>query len=402
MNLASAPMQPLETVDRRVLGAIRFVDALSGLPVNGFMRLEARSATVIRPSGTTPVPLGPDGVRFVRNRTGRFVIERAPLFEDYTNEFLSPTVPPSLENGILRLRLALVTAAPGYLAQEFDFDLPRSLSADAATALHGTDDVTGLTLSDAPFAVPVVNGQFSVSGQAVTVSTGDTLGQIFAAINTATSDAATARYDAAADQIVLTSTSPLVLGAPADTSNFLVAARLSTNGRKVVRSQDRIAASVFVPLDVPLFRSPSARSENSWIIVRARVVKTGTGEPLPGVLVRVFRSPRAPTDAPIGFGLSDWRVPTTGESFIAVAGIPRFWPGSGSSVVETEQPIAFEAVRDPSFTGAPDQLPCVTSLLSGSKSGLILAPDLSPPVPAPAPVRNVSACREYAVTLTMP
>lgn len=398
MNLAAAPLQMLESLDRRMLGALRFVDAVSGLPVNGLMRIGTRGATEIRPRGSEALPLYPGEVRFVRNRAGLFIIVRAPLFNDYAGEFLAPEVPVSLQGGILRLRLALTTVDAGYLPQEFDYDLPRSLSAGSAAVLHSSGNVDGLVLEDAPFSVPIIGGQFTVNGQTIAVQTNDTLAQVFTEITTATGGAVTGVYDAAADQIVLTGNAPIALGGSADTSNFLVISRLAANGRQVVRSHGRVAGSVFAPLDVPLFRSPSARAESGWIVVRTRVVKTGTGVPLPGVLVRVFRSPRMPLDAPVGLGLSDWRGRASGEALVTITGIPRFRPGSGDSVVETEQPVEFEAVRDPSFTGATEQLPQVTSLLSGSGPGQIIA---SPAVSVPASM-NVHAGGEYTVTLTMP
>lgn len=394
MNLA-ATMPVLEAVERRILGALRFVDAVSGLPVNGSMRIEARGALLIRPSGNTILPLVPGKVQFLQNRLGLFVIKRAPLFDDYANEFMAPAAPDSLQNSILRLRLALVTTDANYLPQEFDYDLPRSLAAGPAT-------VYDVPLKEAAFSIPITGGQITVNGQAVAVRTDDTLTDVFAAIATATNGAVTGAYDTAADQIILTGKITILLGSAADTSNFLVAARLSTNGRQVVCSHGRVRGSIFLPLDIPLFRSTSARAESSWVILRTRVVKAGTGKPLPGVLVRVYRSPRTEGDTPIGMGLSDWRDRTIGEALVAVADIPRFRPGSGATVVETEQPVEFEAVRNPSFTGVGDQLPHCTSLLSGSGPGQIISPSSSAAIQPPAEIMNVRAGAEYIVTLTMP
>jgi hypothetical protein len=402
MNLSAAPMHTLESVDRRVLAALRFVDAISGLPVGAPVGVEARGATAIRPSGTTVLSLVPDQVRLVRNRSGLMVITRAPWFDDYENEFVEPEPPGTLQNGIMRLRLAVTANDTGYLPQEFDIDLPRALSTTAATALHASGDVSGLVLSDAPFCVPIMGGQFTVNGQGVAIHSDDTLEEVFATITAATAGAVTGAYDATADQIVVTGTAPITLGSAADTSNFLVAARLATNGRSVVRSHGRVAGSIFVPMDVPLFRSPSAGAESGWVILRARMARTGTGQPLPGALVRVFRSPRAGADRPIGLGLSDWRGTATGEALVTIAGIRRHWPGAGDAVVETEQPIEFETVRDPLFTGAKNQLPHATALMSVGKAGMMVAPSVVPAVPAPAAIMNVRSGGEYVVTLTMP
>lgn len=66
----------LEHVERRVLGAVIFIDATTGTRVRGPLRVEAR------------------GVRFVRNRSGCYVVFGAPGFRAYTDSFrVQPVVP---------------------------------------------------------------------------------------------------------------------------------------------------------------------------------------------------------------------------------------------------------------------------------------------------------------------
>ena len=404
-ELASAPLKLLGSSDRRIPGAFRFVDAVSGLPVSGRAKIEAIGAGIINAAGETPVVMRPDEVTVIRNNSGVQVLTRAPLFEAYCGEFEHPAVATALQNGLLRLHLRVTFGNGNYLPQEFDIDLPRSLTSDA-TALHTSDDVSTLVISEAPFALPVTAGSFTVNGHAIVLHTDDTLAEVFSAIATGTGSAVTAAYSSASDQIVLTGTAAITLGAGGDDCNFLVAARLAANGRKIVRSHGRIAGSVFHPLEVPVFRSPSSPAESGWAVIHASVVQTGTGTPLPGVLVRAFKSPRAAGDLPIGSGMSEWReaanIGKTGELLLPVAGISRFWPGAGATVIESEQTVEFETIRDPTFTGDTGSMPNCTALLNSSSADCVTAPDVTPPVPAPASTVTIRSGGEYVITLTMP
>jgi hypothetical protein len=172
--------------------------------------------------------------------------------------------------------------------------------------------------------------------------------------------------------------------------------------------------SVLRPQPVPLFRAPNAPVQDGWALLRVLVTQTGTSSPekrLPGVLVRVFRAPRADADGPIGEGMTDWRGDITGEALVPVLGILRFRPGDGDDVIETGQSIVFEATRHEGFTGAAGQLPDVPALLAGTGAGVIRPPAIpqgsalrvlrpEPTVP-PAPLR-VQPGREYTVHLAMP
>jgi len=92
-----------ENVDHRALGAIRFLDEETRLPVRGALRVEG------------------DGLRFVRNLSGLHVITSAPGFEDYADSFLVPqTVPPATT-------FHLVASDPSrkYLSRRFSVQLPR-------------------------------------------------------------------------------------------------------------------------------------------------------------------------------------------------------------------------------------------------------------------------------------
>ncbi|MGB8166515.1 MAG: hypothetical protein WCF18_03420 [Chthoniobacteraceae bacterium] len=300
MNFAPPFYRVVEHVDRRALGAVQLVDAVTRLPVAAGAKVEVRHAALAGVGAPVAVPLSARRVQVVQNRSGLLVILRAPFFDDYSDSFDDPPNPPETPAGTrLRLRLAVIDAGPSYLPQEFDFELPRPL--------------------------------------------------------------------------------------------------------------DRtVAENVFQPRVVELFRAPGAPVLGGWSVLRVRVTQEGTAKPLPGVLVRVYRGPRA-TDAPIGQGMSEWRGDLRGEALVAVADLPRFRPGGGANVFETSQSVHLEATRDTAFSGAREQFPDMTKIISGTAPGIIRRrSDLpaGPPPPAlavnpPAPL-DIRPGRETAIDLTMP
>lgn len=171
--------------------------------------------------------------------------------------------------------------------------------------------------------------------------------------------------------------------------------------------------SVFQPQPVRLFRAPHATVQDGWAVLRVCVTQAGISppRPLPGVLVRVFASPRGPADRPIGEGLTEWRGGVAGEALVPVIGVQRFRPGAGPNVIESDQAIVFDVVRHGGFTGAAGQLPDVPALLAGTGAGLIRPPTspagsqltiLRPTGITPATPMRVEAAREYVVHLAMP
>lgn len=299
MNLAVLPHRRIETVDRRVLGAVQFVDAVTGLPIVVPDTVEVRGATV--EGAPVDVALHEHAVRLRQNRGGLVVIFSAPFFDTYASTLDDPFPPPQTVADPLRLRLAVTDAGPSYLPQEFLVDLPRTLDPDAAD-------------------------------------------------------------------------------------------------------------SVFQPQRVGLFRAPNAPVQDGWAVLRVRVTAAGVTpvNPLPGVLLRVFRSPRGVGDRPIGAGMTEWRGDVRGEALVPVADIQRFRPGAGARVIETDQAIELEATRHSGFTGAAAQLPDVPALAAGTGAGLIRPP--SQPLnslleivrPTTPPPIRVQAGREYVVHLAMP
>jgi hypothetical protein len=298
MNLALLPHHRIEAADRRVLGALQFVDAVTGLPIAAPAQVEVRGAEIA--GVPVDVALHENAVRLRQNRAGLVVIFSAPFFDTYTNTVDAPATPAQTAADPLRLRLAVVDAGPSYLPQEFFVDLPRSLDPDAPGA-------------------------------------------------------------------------------------------------------------VFNPVRIGLFRAPNASMLDGWAVLR--VLVTAAGAPatrLPGVLIRVFRAPRAAEDLPIGVGMTDWRGGIIGEAVVPVADIQRFRPGAGASVIETDQAIEIEATRHNGFTGAGAALPLASALVAGSGAGVVRPPNAPPGsslqvlLPAAPPPLRVQAGREYVVHLAMP
>lgn len=108
--------------------------------------------------------------------------------------------------------------------------------AEIGSALHNSSDVSSLTLSTLRTATAVTAGTFSVNGQPVTVSTADSLEEVFQAISDATGGAVTASYTPGTDKVTLASAGEIVLGAANDTSNFFSVFKLANNGTGTVTS----------------------------------------------------------------------------------------------------------------------------------------------------------------------
>lgn len=145
--------------------------------------------------------------------------------------------------------LATVTADSGAGIGTYNFNVTKLASAavlegtaGASGTLSPTGDVSTLTLSSAPFATPVTAGTFTVNGQQITITTGETLQDVFTQISTATNSNVTASYSATNDEITLSSSSPIVLGSDTDTSNFLQVAQLYNNGGNTITSATKLGA----------------------------------------------------------------------------------------------------------------------------------------------------------------
>jgi len=154
-------------------------------------------------------------------------------YEDRTTNLSNPSV-------------ANVTASNGTPLGSFTLDVT-SLASDsvqvgktASAPLSTTNDVSNVVLSSAGFATPVTAGTFTVNGQTITVTTSESLQDVFNDINTATGGAVTGSYNPTTDEITLSSSSAITLGSDTDTSNFLQAAELYNNGGDTVTSSSAL------------------------------------------------------------------------------------------------------------------------------------------------------------------
>lgn len=116
----------------------------------------------------------------------------------------------------------------------------RNGAADIGSGLSPTTDVSATTLANLPIGNAITPGTFTINGKQVTVALTDSLATVFSAIATATGNAVTAAYDPGTDQITLTGTGEVVLGAANDTSNFFRALKLNNNGTNTVTSSARL------------------------------------------------------------------------------------------------------------------------------------------------------------------
>jgi flagellar hook-associated protein 2 len=115
-------------------------------------------------------------------------------------------------------------------------------TADIASGLAPTNDVSGTTLATLPLAASATAGIFTINGSQITVDLADSLQDVFDAISTATGGSVTAAYDAGSDKITLSSASTITLGAANDTSNLLSALRLSNNGTGTIASASAVGS----------------------------------------------------------------------------------------------------------------------------------------------------------------
>jgi flagellar hook-associated protein 2 len=143
------------------------------------------------------------------------------------------------------------TAAPNTNLGQYTFDVTKlattsvlSGASNVGAHLSATSDVSGVTIGTMNVATPVTPGVFTIDGAQVTVTQGESLQDVFTAINTQTDNGVTASYDPTSDTIQLASTTsaPITLGAENDTSNFLSSMGLYNNGTGTINSANALGS----------------------------------------------------------------------------------------------------------------------------------------------------------------
>jgi hypothetical protein len=119
-----------EVLDARILGAFRFVDATTALPVRG------------------PLHVTGTNVRFHRNRHDTYVITDRPGFEAYSASFPRPAAVPAATS------VAFEVADPrrAYLPRRFQFALPRDTDPDHAANADAIFRAANVRLFASPIA----------------------------------------------------------------------------------------------------------------------------------------------------------------------------------------------------------------------------------------------------------
>jgi flagellar hook-associated protein 2 len=145
--------------------------------------------------------------------------------------------------------LGTATASAGATVGQYKFNITQLATASrqlgtagAGSALGTTPDLSGITVGDAPFANTITAGTFTVNGKQISIESTDSLASVFTKISDATGGDVTASYDPNTDKISLSSASSIVLGTVTDTSNFLQAARLTSNNQSTITSDGELGA----------------------------------------------------------------------------------------------------------------------------------------------------------------
>jgi hypothetical protein len=98
------------------------------------------------------------------------------------------------------------------------------------------------------------------------------------------------------------------------------------------------ADSLFRPVDIELYRSPTAACGVNWAALRVSLSDAGSGDALGGALLRVVSN-----DTVLARGVTDWR----GEALVPVVGIAVMtWSENADAVTATGVDATLEALYD--------------------------------------------------------
>ncbi|MGH6902757.1 MAG: hypothetical protein ACREIR_08455, partial [Geminicoccaceae bacterium] len=121
-----ASLYHIERLDRRVLGAVRLIDGVTGRPI------------------ARPLTVAADGSRFLRNREGLYVIREAPGLAAHLSQFDQPPAAPAPGTAAIE-RLRIEDPLGQYLPRLARVPLPRApVPAAGEPDLFEPEDVTML------------------------------------------------------------------------------------------------------------------------------------------------------------------------------------------------------------------------------------------------------------------
>ena len=148
-------------------------------------------------------------------------------YDDVEQNFLTASASSTTNNGIYNINILALASRTTRLGSE-----------GIGKKVADTSDVSGVILSDLSIGTSITEGKFTVNEKTIEIARTDSLQDVFDKINTATSGEVTGSYDQNTDKITLTSSgNPINLGVATDTSNFLTAAKLYSNGTTSTSSQ---------------------------------------------------------------------------------------------------------------------------------------------------------------------
>jgi hypothetical protein len=143
-----------ELSDRRVLGALRFTDAVTALPIDA------------------PLTVTAPGVRWILNRRAQWVIASAPGMATHETEFLTPPVTPPL--GDVVVSFAVSDPSGRWLPRVGSIALPRDPDAAHAGQAQSLFAVQDIPMYPAP-AAPTQRGWAVVRASVAGSTPGSTL-----------------------------------------------------------------------------------------------------------------------------------------------------------------------------------------------------------------------------------
>ena len=106
--------------------------------------------------------------------------------------------------------VASATASSGTPVGNYNFKVTQLATSASITGYSmaaqpvSTGDGSDLSLGSQSFAMPISDGNFTVDGQTISVKSTDTLGSVFAQINSKTGGTVSGAYDSSSDTITLT------------------------------------------------------------------------------------------------------------------------------------------------------------------------------------------------------
>ncbi len=258
------PLQELDRVERRVLGALRCVDATTGAPLTQPLRLEA-----------------PANARIQRNRSGLFVIHNWAPLAAHSDAFANaPAVPAP---GTLTMNLVVFDPLGQYLPRRVQVALPRDAdpaNADAADSLFQPVEVA---------MYPACSARVGANWAALSVSvrdagSDDALGGVLLRVLSAGQVLARGLTDWRGEALVPVAGIPVTTwsAAPGDVIVTQIVASLEAiaDPASLTRTPQARVAAGRAPSPLPLVDPAAIETARAGLLQASAVVSLAAGRPL--------------------------------------------------------------------------------------------------------------------------